>query len=820
MKYWLTTVLLILSFSCSSSSENNTDTTSNGDEGSQTDTDSGQTTDEGQATDEGTQNFDLGVLPDVSSINMDLDSDNDGLPDDLEAIVGTDANNPDSDGDGINDGDEFGFGSNPLETDSDQDGLSDSEEQAANTNPQRADTDGDGFTDSEEASLSTDPLDRFNWDFGGPKWPNLSVHSDGVFGTGFELGDIVVNFEALDQNDQPIELFDFYSYVILFDFSAGWCNPCREAAAVAQELWEKHRDKGFMIIHILTEANTPGEPAFLALQQQWANQYGLEFPVLRQEDSSTYSRFTVADVYPGSLPFIMLLDREMRIDSVFGAGQDAAIEARVEELLETTVDEVTPAQAQPIQALLCDQDNDGADCFSCGGADCNDANPNVYPGAPELCDATDRNCDGQMHADAEDATEAWLDADEDTFGTANTSAMNCVDRWPYVSNSDDCDDADPDINPNTLWFEDADSDGYGNPDVSVESCTKPAGYVSNSQDSDDNNSDSLGCWTKVGVGRDHACALKSNGTLKCWGGNVKATVDPGKVCCQSPQKKEVLPSAQCPAENVLPDASCEVCGNGSCGDNENESNCAKDCYDALSVPDGNYIDFSAGYKFSCAIDDVGAPVCWGRQDFDCLNPPPGTFNSISCGVEFCCGLTGTTGDNVTCWGRNDYGQSTPPPGTFTSVSAHGWWHACGLKEGGEVLCWGRADGYQGSPSPTAVPPGTYKQVSSGHYMTCAVDDTDHAQCWGADAHNQSSPPTDQVYSEVSAGTVHSCGLRLSGEIDCWGSSSLNRTDSPPGVFVQLEASQLHSCAVTGDGLIECWGIDQGQGQLTPPSCAE
>jgi len=461
----------------------------------------------------------------------------------------------------------------------------------------------------------------------------------------------------------------------------------------------------------------------------------------------------------------MLLDRDMRIDSVFGFGQEAAIESRIVQLLESEVSAPTQASAQAIQAQLCDQDNDGSDCFSCGGDDCNDAHPNVHPGSDELCDDVDNNCDGQKHASATDANQEWLDHDEDTFGDAENSVLNCVDRWPYVSNSEDCDDADPDINPDTLWFQDNDSDGYGNPDVSLQSCTQPAGYVSNSQDSDDNNSSSLGCWTKVGVGRDHACALKGNGTLKCWGGN--------------------------------------------------EEN-----FDLITVPAGSYVDFSTGYKFTCALDSGGLATCWGKPGYTSLQPPSVSFQNISCGVDFCCGLTGTTGDNVTCWGRNDHLQADAPLGTFTSVSAHGWWHACGVKEGGEVECWGKADGFQGGPSPTAAPSGSFKMVSSGHYISCAIDDTDHAQCWGTDAHGQCSPPTDQVYSDVSAGTVHSCGLRISGEIDCWGSDSLNRTDSPPGVFVQMEASQLHSCAVNSDGLIECWGTDQGQGQLTPPSCAE
>jgi len=45
----------------------------------------------------------------------------------------------------------------------------------------------------------------------------------------------------------------------------------------------------------------------------------------------------------------------------------------------------------------CDQDGDGYLNASCGGNDCNDKNPNVYPGAPEICgNHQDDNCDNNV----------------------------------------------------------------------------------------------------------------------------------------------------------------------------------------------------------------------------------------------------------------------------------------------------------------------------------------------------------------------------------------------------------------------------------------
>ncbi|HEX8652682.1 MAG TPA: putative metal-binding motif-containing protein [Pyrinomonadaceae bacterium] len=49
-------------------------------------------------------------------------------------------------------------------------------------------------------------------------------------------------------------------------------------------------------------------------------------------------------------------------------------------------------------SAYCDRDGDGRYAESCGGTDCNDEpgeGANVYPGAPELCDGKDNNCDGR-----------------------------------------------------------------------------------------------------------------------------------------------------------------------------------------------------------------------------------------------------------------------------------------------------------------------------------------------------------------------------------------------------------------------------------------
>jgi hypothetical protein len=74
-----------------------------------------------------------------------------------------------------------------------------------------------------------------------------------------------------------------------------------------------------------------------------------------------------------------------------------------------------------------DGDDDGAPALACGGLDCEDADPTIFPGQAEACDAIDDDCDP--------ATIGTLDADADGL----ISAQCC--NGPVCG--DDCDDSLP-----------------------------------------------------------------------------------------------------------------------------------------------------------------------------------------------------------------------------------------------------------------------------------------------------------------------------------------------------------------------------------------
>jgi hypothetical protein len=67
-----------------------------------------------------------------------MDSDKDGILDEVELVVGTDPYCGDTDGDGIGDGEEVRTRTNPKDRDTDGDGIEDGEEVRLGQNPRQS----------------------------------------------------------------------------------------------------------------------------------------------------------------------------------------------------------------------------------------------------------------------------------------------------------------------------------------------------------------------------------------------------------------------------------------------------------------------------------------------------------------------------------------------------------------------------------------------------------------------------------------------------------------------------------------------------------
>ena len=82
------------------------------------------------------------------------------------------------------------------------------------------------------------------------------------------------------------------------------------------------------------------------------------------------------------------------------------------------------------------------------GGDCDDGDAAVYPGADELCNGVDDDCDDAVDEDDADDVLTWyLDADSDGHGDAGSTTAACEQPDSYTASADDCDDAEATTHP-------------------------------------------------------------------------------------------------------------------------------------------------------------------------------------------------------------------------------------------------------------------------------------------------------------------------------------------------------------------------------------
>ena len=158
---------------------------------------------------------------------------------------------------------------------------------------------------------------------------------------------------------------------------------------------------------------------------------------------------------------------------------------------------------------LHDLDGDGVDAPE----DCDDGDRTVLPGADEVCNARDDDCDGEADEDAVDAaTLTYDDLDGDTYGDPATGVVACAASGGRVLDVTDCNDAHANVHPgadercNSVdddcdeetdedpidghdYQVDADLDNYGDPMRTEARCRLTAGVTTDTTDCDDTRAD-------------------------------------------------------------------------------------------------------------------------------------------------------------------------------------------------------------------------------------------------------------------------------------------------------------------------------------------
>jgi alpha-tubulin suppressor-like RCC1 family protein len=309
--------------------------------------------------------------------------------------------------------------------------------------------------------------------------------------------------------------------------------------------------------------------------------------------------------------------------------------------------------------------------------------------------------------------------------------------------------------------------------------------------------------SQVTMGYYHGCGLLVNGLVECWGNTANGEL----LGFPTGQTFTQISSGETHTCGIKPDGTLYCWG----------------VFPALAFitdsPSGTFTQVQAGDSHTCAIRTNGTLACWGwgetntgaDPEYGQSMPPGGTFKQISAGTRFTCGIH--TNGSVECWGYGYNGVAPPQPnytaptGEFTQISA-GDAHVCATRTNGTVLCWGNTFSDNGSDQ--SPPNGmTFTQLTAGQRHTCGLRTDGQLICWGRNVEGQATVPAgDFGRSQLSAGFLHTCWLRDDGTIDCWGDDTYDQiSDIPTGTFAQLSSDGHFTCAVKTDGTLGCWGDD-------------
>ena len=97
--------------------------------------------------------------------------------------------------------------------------------------------------------------------------------------------------------DGTLSSEDLEGDVVVFNFWATWCEPCRAEMPDLEEMWQKYRDDGVQIVGVLVQDSAEGGRAFI-------DELGITYPTVYGHDSELRSLLKGA-----GLPQTFFVDR-------------------------------------------------------------------------------------------------------------------------------------------------------------------------------------------------------------------------------------------------------------------------------------------------------------------------------------------------------------------------------------------------------------------------------------------------------------------------------------------------------------------------------
>jgi peroxiredoxin len=136
-------------------------------------------------------------------------------------------------------------------------------------------------------------------------WPPMQVKAPGqrnVEAPEFALADLAGN---------RVRLSDHRGHVVLLNFWATWCPPCRAEMPSMETLYQAYRDRGLVILAI------SGDRTGRDVVESFVQELDLNFPILLDPNGEVFGQYGVR-----GLPASFLLDRRGRIVSAEAGARD------------------------------------------------------------------------------------------------------------------------------------------------------------------------------------------------------------------------------------------------------------------------------------------------------------------------------------------------------------------------------------------------------------------------------------------------------------------------------------------------------------------
>jgi alpha-tubulin suppressor-like RCC1 family protein len=376
-------------------------------------------------------------------------------------------------------------------------------------------------------------------------------------------------------------------------------------------------------------------------------------------------------------------------------------------------------------------------------------------------------------------------------------------------------------------------------------------------------------WTNVSAGYQHTCGLRAPGTLWCWGDETEGKVGNGSIVGNELSPLQIGVDTNWASISVAGfNHSCAIKTTGTlwCWGDNSSGQLGDGTWTQRTSPtqvgtDTNWLRSAAEDGFSCAVKTTGTLWCWGNNWDGRLGD--GTTNSrntpgqVGVATDWAQVMTRRTGGcavkltgTLWCWGQNSLGEVGDGT-TTTRLSpvqvgvANNWAEVrgrdetvCGRRTTGLVECWGTSrSGMAGNnfsttrPTPVQITGTSWTQVANSSYnQVCAIRNDGTLWCWGANGCCSDQFVPTQVgvaadWTAIALGEGHACGIRAPGTMWCWGANwagqlgdGTNDYRSSPvqvGVinnWVSVTAGMGVSCSVRATGTLWCWGRD-AEGQL-------